>query len=153
MAKQTQNNSSDNIKIALYIFGGYLLYRAYKNFAGHSDTGTNVEAANCDKLFNSGTLSRDKAAYYTDADEIYTAIVGSGLFVNWTEDDTKVAAVLMRAGKDADVAGLICAFGYRKMSALSPAENLSSYITTYLDNDKKIEVNNYYQYKGISYRW
>lgn len=148
-----QNNSSDNVKIALYLFGGYLLYRAYKNFAGHSDTGTSVEAAGCDKLWNSGTLSRNKTAYYTDADEIYTAIVGSGLFVNWYEDDAKVAAVLMRAGNEADVAALICAFGYRKKSTLSPAEPLSAYITAYLDDDKKIEVNNYYAYKGITYRW
>lgn len=148
-----KESKSDNVKIALYIFGGYLLWRVAKNFIGKSETGTSVEAASCDKLFNSGSLSRDKAAYYADADEIYTAIIGSGLIVIPWEDDTKIAAVLMRAGKDQDVAALICAFGYRKKSTLSPAEPLTTYITAFLDNDKVKEVNDYYAYKGITYRW
>jgi len=148
-----KNNTGDNVKIALYIFGGYLLYRAYKNFSGPGDTGTSVESEDCEKLFNSGSLSRARTAYYVDADEIYTAIIGSGLFVNFWEDDTKIASVLMRAGKDQDVGALICAFGYRKKSALSPAEPLTAYITAYLDADKVAEVNSYYAYKGITYRW
>lgn len=150
---QNNSNKSDTVKIALYIFGGYLLWRIAKNFMGPSQTGTSVESASCDKLFNSGTLSRNKTAYYTDADEIYTAIIGSGLIVLPWEDDTKVASVLMRAGNDQDVAALICAFGYRKKSALSPAENLATYITAFLDSDKIKEVNDYYVYKGITYRW
>ena len=153
-----QNNSEPNFaKIALYVGGGYLLYKLVsglsKNIMGHADTGTSVESAACDKIWNSGNLSRAKTAYYADADEIYTAIIGSGLFVQFYEDDAKVAAVLMRAGKDADVSALICAFGYRKASTLSPAEPLTSYITHYLDADKIKEVNDYYAYKGITYRF
>lgn len=146
-------NKSDNVKIALYIFGGYLLWRVAKNFIGKGDTGTSVEALGCDTIWNSGQLSRAKSAYYADADEIYTAIQGTGLFVTPWEDDTKIAAILMRAGNQKDVDALICAFGYRKKSALSPAEPLTAFITSYLDADKIIEVNNYYAYKGISTRW
>jgi hypothetical protein len=153
-----QNNNQPNFaKIALYIGGGYLLYKLVtglsKNIIGHADTGTSVESAACDKIWNNTTLSRSKTAYYADADEIYTAIIGSGLFVQFYEDDPKIAAVLMRAGKDADVAALICAFGYRKSSTLAPAEPLTAYITAYLDSDKVKEVNDYYAYKGITYRW
>ena len=147
------SNKSDNVKIALYIFGGYLLWRVAKNFMGKSDTGTSVEALGCNTIWDSGQLSRPKSAYYADADEIYTAIQGTGLFVTPWEDDTKIAAILMRAGNQKDVDALICAFGYRKKSALSPAEPLTAYITSYLDSDKVAEVNNYYAYKGISTRW
>lgn len=150
---QNSSNKSDNVKLALYIFGGYLLWRVAKNFLGKADTGTAVEAVNCEKLFSSGQLSRDRSAYFADADEIYTAIQGTGLFVNWWEDDDKIAAVLMRAGNQQDVEALICAFGYRKKSALSPAEPLTAWITSYLDADKIQEVNNYYAYKGITTRW
>jgi hypothetical protein len=150
---QNSSNKSDNVKIALYIFGGYLLWRVAKNFIGKSDTGTSVEALGCDTIWNSGLLSRNKSAYYTDADEIYNAIIGGGLFVKPWEDDTKIAEVLMRAGNQKDVDALICAFGYRKESILTPAAPLTSYISSYLDSDKIKQVNDYYAYKGISTRW
>ena len=150
---QNSSNKSDNVKLALYIFGGYLLWRVAKNFIGPKDTGTSVEALGCETLWDSGLLSRAKSAYYADADEIYTAIQGSGLFVNWWEDDDKIAAVLMRARNQKDVDALICAWGYRKKSVLSPAEPLPTWIVSYLDADKLKEVNDYYAYKGISTRW
>jgi hypothetical protein len=150
---QNSSNKSDNVKIALYLFGGYLLWRVAKNFIGKGDTGTSVEALGCDTIWNSGQLSRNKSAYYADADEIYTAIQGTGLFVNWYEDDDKIASVLMRAGNQKDVDALICAWGYRKKSALSPGEPLTAWITSYLDADKVQQVNDYYAYKGISTRW
>jgi hypothetical protein len=98
-------------------------------------------------------LSRSKEAYYADADEIYTAIQGTGLFVSWTEDDDKIEAILARAQNDQDVSALICAFGNRKPSILSPAEALPSWITSYLDTSNINRVNAYYSTKGISYRW
>ena len=151
---QQQSNRSDNVKIALYIFGAYLAYRLYKNFAGKDATTTGApESINCNALFSSGQLSRDRSAYFNDADEIEVAVNGTTIFQNWWEDDTKIAAVLMRAGNAKDVEALICAFGNRKPTALSPAQPLGAWISAYLDTDKVQEVNNYYAYKGISHRW
>lgn len=149
-----KSNTSDNVKIALYIFGGYLLYQVYKNFKGKDASTTGApESINCSTLWNSGKLSRSKSAYYNDADEIEVAVNGTTIFQNWWEDDTKIAAVLMRAGNESDVEALICAFGNRKPTALSPAQPLGAWISAYLDTDKVAEVNNYYAYKGISHRW
>lgn len=149
-----QSNKSDNVKIALYLFGGYLLWRVAKNFIGREDDSqTAPEAMNCDSVLNSPNLSRDRAAYFNDADEIVAAIQGTGVIVLPWEDDAKIAAILMRAGNETDVKALICAFGNRKPTILSPAQPLGSWVSAYLDSDKISEVNNYYQYKGISFRF
>jgi len=153
-----QKKKTDVGKIALYAIGGYLVFRfAAKLFRGvtgpQDSTVTTPEALNCTSIWNSGQLSRTQGAYYNDADEIYNAIQGSTFIVSPWEDDTKIAAVLMRAGNQADVEALICAFGNRKTSILSPAQPLGAWISSYLDSGKVKEVNDYYAYKGISYRW
>jgi len=77
-----KNSTSDNIKIGLYIFGGYLLYQVYKNFKGKDQNQTGApESINCEKLWNSGTLSRDKSAYYNDADTIEVAVNGAIIII------------------------------------------------------------------------
>ena len=153
MAEKKTEKKPDLVTIGLVVVGGFVLWRFIKNAMGPTDTGTSVEAASCGNIWTSGGLSRDKTAYAIDADEIYTAIIGSGPIVSPWEDDNKIAAILMRANNQKDVDALICAFGYRKGSFLSPAEPLTTYIISYLDSDKIEEVNNYYQSKGISTRW
>jgi hypothetical protein len=142
------------IKAAVYIGAGLLAYRLYRNiFGASSNQQTAADAINCGNIWNSGQLSRSRESYFADADEIYTAIQGTGLFVSWYEDDAKIEEVLKRANNDADVSALICAFGNRKPSILSPAEALPSWITSYLDTGNKDRVNQYYASKGITYRW
>jgi hypothetical protein len=154
MAKKQELDTNFILKAAVYIGAGLLAYRLYRNIVGPSQTGqTAADALNCNNIWNSGQLSRSKEAYYADADEIYTAIQGNSFIVSWWEDDDKIETILSRAQNDADVSALICAFGNRKPSILSPAQALPSYITSYLDTSNLNRVNAYYATKGISYRW
>jgi len=154
MAKKQELDKNFILKAAVYIGAGLLAYRLYRNIVGPAQTGqTAADALNCNNIWNSGQLTRSKEAYYADADEIYTAIQGNSFIVSWYEDDEKIEAVLGRAQNDQDVSALICAFGNRKPSILSPAEALPSWITSYLDTANLNRVNAYYATKGISYRW
>jgi hypothetical protein len=154
MAKKQEYDKNFIVKAAVYIGAGLLAYRLYRNIVGPSQTGHSAAVAlNCNNMWKSGQLSRSKEAYYADADEIYTAIQGNSFIVSWWEDDEKIEAVLGRAQNDQDVSALICAFGNRKPSILSPAQALPSYISSYLDTANLNRVNAYYATKGISYRW
>lgn len=153
-AKKSEIDKNFLIKAAVYIGAGLLAYRLYRNLFGASaNQSTAADAINCSNIFSSGQLSRSRESYFADADAIYTAIQGTGLFVSWYEDDDAIEQILKRANNDADVSALICAFGNRKPSILSPAESLPSWITSYLDDSNKNSVNQYYASKGISYRW
>jgi len=148
------------IKAGVYAIGGYLIYQAAKSFFKPSDDEqkeANPFDIDCNELFTNPkynkNLTRNRGAYSADADQIFTAIQGTGLFVSWTEDDSKIMEVLKRAQTNADVAALICAFGLRAPSILSPAEPLNSYITSYLDNAYRLSVNADYRNKNISFQW
>lgn len=159
MAKE-KINKNFLIKAGVYAIGGLLIYRAIKGFVKPSEdeqSAANPFDIDCNELFTnpvySKNLTRNRAAYSADADQIFTAIQGTGLFVSWTEDDTKIMEILKRAQTNADVAALICAFGLRKPSILSPEEPLNSYITSYLDNAYRLSVNADYRNKNISFQW
>ena len=153
MAK-SQLDKNFLLKAGVYIVGGLLIWRAYKNIFGSGALGENApDAIKCSNIRNSGKLTRDKNAYYADADSIYTAIQGSGLFVSWFEDDDLIEEILKRCNNDFDVSALICAFGNRKPSTLAPAEPLNAYITEYLDSSNRASVNATYAQKGITFRW
>ena len=149
------------IKAGVIAVGGLLVYRAIKNLFGSGTNGnagsgggtTAPESIDCNSIWNNPALSYDKYSYYNDADAIFTAIQGTTIIVSWWEDDTAIENILKKANNDLDVQALICAFGLRKPSLLSPAQPLGAYITEYLDESNKQAVNSYYRYKGISHQW
>jgi hypothetical protein len=150
------------IKAGVVTIGGLLIYRAIKNLFG-SGTGngnagsgggqTAPEAIDCNNIWNNPNLSYEKYSYYNDADAIFTAIQGTTIFVSWWEDDKAIEDILKKANNEMDVQALICAFGLRKPSLLSPGQPLGAFITEYLDESNKQAVNSYYRYKGILHQW
>jgi len=148
------------IKAGVYAVGGLLIYRAISKLFGSGDGNagsgggtTAPESIDCVNIWNNSNLSYDKFSYYNDADAIFTAIQGTTFIVSWWEDDTAIENILKKANNGFDVQALICAFGLRKPSLLSPAQPLGAYITEYLDESNKEAVNSYYRYKGISHQW
>jgi len=161
-----KNNAIDSkflIRTGLIIGGGVAAYFLIKKlFKVKGDDGEPLpspEAIDCSKIWDEGNgeadhyLSRDRNAYFVDADAIQAAIVGAGLIVSPTEDDTFIGEVLKRAVNNWDVAALICAFGERKPSLLTPAQPLPVWITAYLDNDIRTQVNEDYNRRGITFQW
>jgi len=163
-----KNNSAMDskflIRTGLIIGGGVAAYFLIKKlFVSEAGDGEGAlpspEAIDCSKIWDEGNgeadhyLSRDRNAYFVDADAIQAAIVGAGLIVSPTEDDTFIGEVLKRAVNNWDVAALICAFGQRKPSLLTPAQPLPVWITAYLDNDIRIAVNEDYTKRGINFQW
>jgi hypothetical protein len=150
------------IKAGIYAVGGFFVYRAIKNLFGSGNGNGNAgsgggmtapESIDCNNIWNNPNLSFDKYSYYNDADAIFTAIQGTTIIVSWWEDDTAIQNILKKANNDYDIQALICAFGLRKPSLLSPAQPLGAFILEYLDLSDKDAVNSYYRYKGISHQW
>jgi hypothetical protein len=161
-----KNNAIDSkflLRTGLIIGGGVAAYFLIKKlFKVQGDDGEPLpspQAIDCNKLWDENNaeadhyLSRDKNAYFVDADAIQAAIVGAGLIVSPTEDDTLIGEILKRAVNNYDVAALICAFGERKPSLLTPAQPLPVWITAYLDNDIRTQVNEDYNRRGITFQW
>jgi len=159
MSKKNAIDSKFLIRTGLIVGGGIAAYFLLKKLFGNDtgvggDESTSPEAIDCQELWDQyGYYTRDKNAYFVDADSIQAAIVGSGLIVSPTEDDTLIGEILKRANNGWDVAALICAFGERKPSLLTPAQPLPTWITAYLDNDIREQVNQDYANKGITFRW